>query len=195
MPDADTTLVGTDTIQTLTNKTIDGANNTIIVSFSDLSDSTSNVTFNQNANNTTFNQTTGLWAYSWSGNTTSNNVLALSHSNTSATGNLLNISTSASVSIKPLAISPRGTQSFLADHLGNVVIASAALATNATNGFLYITTSAGTPSGTPTSYTGRSPIHFDSTNNKLYVNKAGSWIDVTGSGGGDTRPFRRKAAV
>ena len=184
LPDADTTLVGTDTIQTLTNKTIDGANNTIIVSFSDLSDSTSNVTFNQNANNTTFNQTTGLWAYSWSGNTTSNNVLALSHSNTSATGNLLNISTSASVSIKPLAISPRGTQSFLADHLGNVVIASAALATNATNGFLYITTSAGTPSGTPTSYTGRSPIHFDSTNNKLYVNKAGSWIDVTGSGGG-----------
>ena len=184
LPDADTTLVGTDTIQTLTNKTIDGANNTIIVSFSDLSDSTSNVTFNQNANNTTFNQTTGLWAYSWSGNTTSNNVLALSHSNTSATGNLLNISTSASVSIKPLAISPRGTQSFLADHLGNVVIASAALATNATDGFLYITTSAGTPSGTPTSYTGRSPIHFDSTNNKLYVNKAGSWIDVTGSGGG-----------
>lgn len=184
LPAVTDTLVGLAATQTLSNKTIDSASNTIILPFSDLDSSISNVTFTQSTNNTTFNHTTGLWALSWSGNTTTNNAMALSHSNTTATGNLLSLSTSGSVNVKPLIISPRGNQSFLADHLGNIVIAGAALATSATDGFLYITTTAGTPTGTPTSYTGRAPINYDSTNNKLYVNEAGTWVDVTGSGGG-----------
>jgi hypothetical protein len=64
------------------------------------------------------------------------------------------------------------------DQNGNVVVGAAAIATNATNGFLYVPTCAGTPTGTPTTYTGRSPIVVDSTNNKLYFYSGGSWRDA-----------------
>lgn len=50
---------------------------------------------------------------------------------------------------------------------GNVLIGSEALATDATSGFLYIPTSAGAPTGTPTAATGRSAFEFDTANNKL----------------------------
>lgn len=66
--------------------------------------------------------------------------------------------------------------------LGNVVIGTGALATTATDGFLYITTTAGTPTGVPTSYTGRAPINWDSTNNVFYVYESG-WNAVGGGGG------------
>jgi hypothetical protein len=58
---------------------------------------------------------------------------------------------------------------------GNVVIGSgSALATTARYGFLYIPTTAGTPSGTPlVSYTGRSPIVIDSDTNSLYLYNSG----------------------
>lgn len=61
---------------------------------------------------------------------------------------------------------------------GSVVIGSAALATNATDGFLYIPSCAGTPTGTPTTYTGRTPIVYDTSNNKIYVYN-GAWKSVT----------------
>lgn len=51
---------------------------------------------------------------------------------------------------------------------GNVSVGNAALATNATDGFLYVSTSAGAPSGTPTTITGAAPIHVDTTNNDFY---------------------------
>lgn len=62
--------------------------------------------------------------------------------------------------------------------LDNVVCNSAAIATNATDGFLYIATCAGTPTGTPTTYTGRAPLVIDSTNNKLYIYSGGAWVAV-----------------
>lgn len=62
---------------------------------------------------------------------------------------------------------------------GNMVINSGAIATNATNGFLYIPSCAGTPTGVPTSYSGGIPLVFDSTNKKLYVYSGGSWIGGT----------------
>jgi hypothetical protein len=53
-----------------------------------------------------------------------------------------------------------------------------ALATTATNGFLYVPTCAGTPTGTPTSITGMAPIVVNTTNNKLYFYSGGAWRDA-----------------
>ncbi len=63
----------------------------------------------------------------------------------------------------------------------SVVIGAAAIATNATDGFLYIPSCAGPPTGTPTAYTGRVPIVWDSTNDKLYVFDT-SWKGGTSPG-------------
>lgn len=62
-------------------------------------------------------------------------------------------------------------------HNGNTVMATAALATNATTGFVYIPTCAGTPTGVPTAFTGAVAMVFDTTNNRLYVYDAG-WINI-----------------
>jgi hypothetical protein len=64
------------------------------------------------------------------------------------------------------------------DSSGNVVINTAAIATTATNGFLYVPSCAGTPTGTPTTFTGRVPIVVDTTNNKLYFYSSGQWRDA-----------------
>lgn len=58
----------------------------------------------------------------------------------------------------------------------NVTIGNAALATTATDGFLYVTSCAGPPTGVPTAITGRIPIVADSTNNKLYIYSGGAWV-------------------
>lgn len=60
---------------------------------------------------------------------------------------------------------------------GNVISGNqAALATNATNGFLYLPTCAGVPTGTPTAITGKVPIVVDSTNNRAYIYSGGAWV-------------------
>jgi hypothetical protein len=56
--------------------------------------------------------------------------------------------------------------------------AQGALATTATNGFLYVPTCAGTPTGTPTAITGLAPIVVNTTNNKLYFYSGGAWRDA-----------------
>lgn len=60
---------------------------------------------------------------------------------------------------------------------GNIVV-NQAVATNATDGFIYVTGTAGTPTGAPTAYTGRVPIVVDTTNHKLYFYSGGSWRDA-----------------
>jgi hypothetical protein len=50
------------------------------------------------------------------------------------------------------------------------------LATNATDGFFYIPTCAGVPTGTPTSIPGRAPMVIDSTNGRLYIYANSTWI-------------------
>jgi hypothetical protein len=72
-----------------------------------------------------------------------------------------------------------GTERFRITSSGNVVAGgSIALATNATNGFLYVPTCAGTPTGTPTAITGMAPIVVNTTNNKLYFYSGGAWRDA-----------------
>lgn len=64
-----------------------------------------------------------------------------------------------------------------ADGDGNVVLARAALVLAATDGFTYIPTMAGPPSGVPTAKTGTVALVYDTTNNHLYVYNAG-WKKV-----------------
>jgi len=59
--------------------------------------------------------------------------------------------------------------------LGSLVMGTAALATNATAGFIYVAGSAGVPVGTPTAFTGRVPITVDTTNNRVYFYTNGAW--------------------
>ncbi len=63
------------------------------------------------------------------------------------------------------------------DNTGNIVVGTAAIATNAANGFLYIPSCAGPPTGTPTTKTGRVPLVVDTTNHKLYFYDV-SWRDA-----------------
>ena len=62
--------------------------------------------------------------------------------------------------------------------VGGADVGAAALPTTATDAFLYVPTCAGTPTGVPTSYTGRAPIVINSTNNKLYFYSGGAWRDA-----------------
>jgi hypothetical protein len=57
----------------------------------------------------------------------------------------------------------------------------AAVATNATDGFLYIPTCAGTPTGVPTAYAGKVAMIFDTTANKLWIYDGG-WLGGTTPG-------------
>jgi len=64
------------------------------------------------------------------------------------------------------------------NYTGSVAAGRPSLATNATDGFLYVPTCAGTPTGTPTAITGMAPIVVNTTNNKLYFYSGGSWRDA-----------------
>lgn len=70
-----------------------------------------------------------------------------------------------------------GSERMRIDTNGNVVVNTAAIATNATNGFFYIPSCAGVPTGVPTAFTGRVPMVYDSTNNKFYI-YSGAWKSV-----------------
>ncbi len=61
--------------------------------------------------------------------------------------------------------------------LASVILSGAALATNATDGFVYIPTCAGTPTGVPTAQTGTVAMVYDTANSKLYV-YTGAWVAV-----------------
>jgi hypothetical protein len=65
------------------------------------------------------------------------------------------------------------------DATGNWVFSMAALATSATDGFMYLPSCAGAPTGVPTSYTGVVPMVIDTTNSKLYLRIGGTWKSVT----------------
>jgi hypothetical protein len=72
-----------------------------------------------------------------------------------------------------------GIKSMSIDPNKNILIGTTSLAISATNGFLYIPTMPGVPSGIPSVVSGLSPCVFDTTNNKLYYYNSG-WQDVSG---------------
>jgi hypothetical protein len=61
---------------------------------------------------------------------------------------------------------------------GTTIVGTAALATTATDGFLYIPSCAGAPTGVPTAYSGRTPMIYDTTTNRFYIYNGG-WKNVT----------------
>ena len=63
-------------------------------------------------------------------------------------------------------------------HAGGFVIGTGVLGTGATDGFLYVPTCAGTPTGAPTAFAGTAPIIIDTTNHKLYFRSGGVWRDA-----------------
>mgnify|MGYP000844061055 CR=1 FL=1 len=66
------------------------------------------------------------------------------------------------------------------DDFGNFVWSSGtALATNATDGFIYIPSCSGVPSGVPATKSGAVPIVMDIVNSKLYAYRAGAWASVS----------------
>lgn len=58
------------------------------------------------------------------------------------------------------------------------VLGNGALSTSATDGFAYMPTSAGAPSGTPNTITGMAPFEIDTTNSKIMVYIGGVWKGV-----------------
>jgi hypothetical protein len=75
-----------------------------------------------------------------------------------------------------IAFEYAGAQLLRLNRSGNMIAGSgAALSTSATDGFLYVPTCAGTPSGVPTTFTGMAPIVVNTTNNKLYFYSGGAW--------------------
>jgi hypothetical protein len=79
---------------------------------------------------------------------------------------------------KALTLQTNNTERARIPAAGGMVVGPAALATSATDGFLYVPTCAGTPTGTPTTQTGTAPIVVDTTNNKLYFYSGGQWRDA-----------------
>jgi hypothetical protein len=70
------------------------------------------------------------------------------------------------------------TERMRIDNAGNVIVNTAAIATTATDGFLYIPSCAGTPTGVPTAYTGLVPCVVNSSANKWYFYSGGAWRDA-----------------
>lgn len=71
-----------------------------------------------------------------------------------------------------------GNQNMTITANGNIILGlQTALITTAVDGFDYMPTCAGTPTGVPTVYTGKVPRVYDTTNNTLYAYNAG-WIPM-----------------
>lgn len=70
------------------------------------------------------------------------------------------------------------TQRLQCDTNGNVIIGTAAIGTTATNGFFYADSCAGTPTGVPTTVTGRVPIILDTSGVKFWAYIGGAWKGV-----------------
>lgn len=75
----------------------------------------------------------------------------------------------------PLKFTFNSTLFFQINSSGSVVVGNAALTTTATEGFIYVPSCAGPPTGVPTTYTGRVPHVVDTTNKHAYWYIAGAW--------------------
>jgi hypothetical protein len=110
-------------------------------------------------------------------------VMAVGNSNTGLNGTYFGVDTAGNAIISQtqafaMTFSVNGLPRLTISAAGNPSIGAGAVATTATDGFLYVPTCAGTPTGTPTTVTGFAPIVVNTTNNKLYFYSGGAWRDA-----------------
>lgn len=119
--------------------------------------------------------TTASW--SWSYLPTAGGVLTLPNGLVGAPSINLGDTTSGLYrsASNAIAVATNGALQLTVGATGSLIMGNAAIATNATDGFLYVATCAGAATGTPTAVTGRVPLVFDSTNGRLYAYYGGAW--------------------
>jgi|688.fasta_scaffold07307_7 hypothetical protein len=110
-------------------------------------------------------------------------AVSFGNSNSGVNGTVVGVDTAGNAIISQtqaltMTFSCAGLNRVVLTAAGNVSVGAGAVATTATNGFLYVPTCAGTPTGTPTTVTGFAPIVVDTTNNKLYFYSGGVWRDA-----------------
>ena len=72
--------------------------------------------------------------------------------------------------VKTMSVGAAAAEKLRVSALGNVVLGTTAvIGTTAANGFAYIPTCTGTPTGTPSAYTGKSAMIHDTGNNRLWL--------------------------
>jgi hypothetical protein len=72
-----------------------------------------------------------------------------------------------------LNITNGGQKRMVLDLSGNLSVVSGT--TTMSNGFVYIPSASGPPTGVPTSITGTTPMYTDTLNNRFYVYVGGNW--------------------
>lgn len=95
---------------------------------------------------------------------------------TIATGGL-SITTGSATIATTLTVNAAGGQSLECDGSRNVVVGTGSIATNATDGYLYIPSMNGAPSGTPTSKSGYAAFMYRQDTARLYAYQ-GAWRSV-----------------
>lgn len=103
--------------------------------------------------------------FTTSGNSTASSIVV---NLASASGNMIHrITQAAGDHIWETLVA--NTERVRIPNAGGLVVGPAALSTTATDGFLYIPTCAGPPTGVPTTRTGTVALVFDTTNHKFYI--------------------------
>jgi hypothetical protein len=111
-------------------------------------------------------------------------VMSAGNSNTGLNGTYFGVDTAGNAIISQtkatltMTLSNAGLPRVVLTAAGNVSVGAGVVTTTATDGFLYVPTCAGTPTGTPSTVTGFAPIVVDTTNNKLYFYSGGQWRDA-----------------
>lgn len=102
---------------------------------------------------------------------------------TSTTAIGLTINAPSGTTVPSFEVQLNGTNKLWVNSAGSVCVGSAALATTATDGFLYVPTCSGVPTGAATAETGLTPLIVDSADGRLYAYISGSWENLTPSVG------------
>lgn len=164
-------------------------NSSGMVGFGTTPSSTATVIVAKSSNNTTFSAETGIMQVQNTSVTTNNysgfQFFEANGNPGAFAGAQIRAHNAASASVvadyliatKANGVSGGPVERFRIDSKGNVVIGVAALATNATDGFLYLPSCAGTPTGVPTTNTGLNACVYDSTAKKFWIYD-GSWRGV-----------------